>query len=369
MTPHSPDIRQLYMEKLAGTLSEADEQLLQHSLEHDSAARALWDALEAESKALNAQRYLQDLDTEAELANVKSRLKTGAVRSIFGWKSMAAAVAILITGGFLAYRYMPASKQTAPVAAAGKADEMEIRLVLGSGQTFSVSNKAENTAEGLEKEAAPANPKAGQVNTLVVPNAKDYKITLSDGTKVWVNAASKLSFPFEFGPTSREVTLAGEAYFEVAKDGDRPFIVHTPQTTIQVLGTKFNVNTYQKRESTSLTEGKVRLSCANAQAIELEPGYQGNFHPAEGFKKAPFHTDQALSWMSGVYYFHNMPLADVSDVIQRWFGVKVILDRAELAAYPISGLLEKGQLKAFLNDLKTTARIDYSLSGETLHLK
>lgn len=369
MTPDSPDIRQLYMEKLTGTLSEADEQLLQHRLKHDPAAKTLWDNLEAENKALHANDYLQKLNAEAELAKVRSQLKTGTVKSFPGWRSIAAAVAILIISSFLLYRYMPVFKKTPPVAASENPDKKEIQLVLGNGQTFALKNKAENTTGELAKETSQAGQKADQVNTLIVPAEKDYKITLSDGTKVWLNAASKLNFPFAFGDTSREVSLDGEAYFEVTKDKDRPFIVHTPHTAVQVLGTKFNVNTYKDQETTSLVEGKVRLSATDAHTLELEPGYQGNFDPAQGFKKTPFRTDKVLSWMNGVYYFHNRPLAEVTDVIQRWFGIKVILDRAELATYPISGLLEKGQLKAFLNDLKSTARIDYSLSEQELHLK
>ncbi|MGY0036742.1 FecR family protein [Pedobacter sp. NJ-S-72] len=98
-------------------------------------------------------------------------------------------------------------------------------------------------------------------STLVVPVKLDYQITLSDGTRVWLNSASSLHFPFSFSGATREVYLTGEAFFKVAKNPDQPFIVHTNQTDVKVLGTEFNVNSYNSNITmTSLVEGSVKTS-------------------------------------------------------------------------------------------------------------
>src|SRR5699024_11584508 len=98
---------------------------------------------------------------------------------------------------------------------------------------------------------------AKTMNTLEVPKAKYLKILLADGTKVWINSMSKLHFPSDFSVVERRVILEGEAFFDVAEDGDRPFIVESKETEITVLGTEFNVNSYGKTVETALKQGSV----------------------------------------------------------------------------------------------------------------
>src|SRR5690606_19289052 len=110
-----------------------------------------------------------------------------------------------------------------------------------------------------------------QFNTLVVPKGNFYKLTLEDGTLVWVNASSQLKFPVKFKHDERRVILAGEAYFEVAHDAQRPFFVESRGSEVKVLGTHFNINAYSHNVRTTLSSGKVQVS-HSGNIIVLEPG-------------------------------------------------------------------------------------------------
>lgn len=356
------------MERLAGMLSDADEQLLQSRLKNDPAAKMLWESLEEQNRQLEAGSFLERLDPKAELNGIKIKMNKVPVKRLLHWRNIAAAMFVLIVFGFLASRYFVDPEHMALTASLPVSKkEKDVALVLGDGRSVPILGKKESTTTELEKEAS--HPALTELNTLLVPTGKDHRIVLSDGTKVWLNSGSKLRFPFLFSGNTREVYLQGEGYFEVSKNKDNPFIVHTENTAIHVLGTKFNVNTYSVVEKTSLVEGRVTLTAPDGSLLKLEPGYQSTYDPARGLGKQAFRDDEVLSWMKGVYYFHNIPLAEIKNVIERWFDVKVILDRPEISRYTISGLLEKEHLNEFLGDLKTTSQIGHSYSGNVLHLK
>jgi transmembrane sensor len=366
------------METLAGTITEADDHLLQQLLKKDISVKIMWDALEQENMELKGEAFFLKLDAGQELANVKSKLKQdGNIKKLSFWRNTAAAVLVLTVLGFLITRFNTRSDEVAKIAKTNIPSEKKVQLLLENGQVIAIDHKKANaiklkdvTIDVSEKGLRYASAANGRgMNTLYVPAKEDYKITLSDGTKVWLNAESKLRFPFLFEDKLREVYIEGEAYFEVAKLKGKPFIVHTANTAVRVLGTSFNVNTYAGAEKIALIEGKVQLSTIKGNSLTLDPGYEAGFSSSSGFTKTQFDKNEVLSWMSGIYYFHNMPLGRMASVIQRWFDLKVVLDRPELSDYPISGLLEKKQLDAFLSDLKTTAQINYYFSGNELHIK
>jgi len=207
-------------------------------------------------------------------------------------------------------------------------------------------------------------------NTLEIPAKTDYSITLADGTQVFLNSKSKLRFPFYFDDARREIFIEGEAYLEVAKDAKRPFIVHTPLADIRVLGTKFNVNTYQEGTvRTSLVEGSVLLKGADKDSIALHPGLEALYRSDKGFTAHSFDAAEVLSWRDGIFYFQRQPLGELAGTISRWFGVRMIFEQDDLSQHAVSGLLEKGRLDEFLNNLEKTAGIDYSLQDTILVLK
>jgi ferric-dicitrate binding protein FerR (iron transport regulator) len=180
-------------------------------------------------------------------------------------------------------------------------------------------------------------------NTLTVPPKMDYKLRLSDGTEVWLNATSRLRFPFSFTGDKREVYLEGEAYFQVSKNDTKPFVVHTEQTDIHVLGTSFNVNAYSDGLTrTSLVSGAV-IATAAGKEVRLKPGEEAVYSSENGYKVVSFDDSEVLAWMKGVYVFHNTSLSEIASVIERWYGVQVVFDNKELAGKKFTGGLEKLQ--------------------------
>lgn len=373
-------IRQLYMEKLTGTLSPADEIHLQKILKADIANQTFWDELEEQSAFLGAEKFMTAIDPESDLEALKNRVQQGQKRKN-SFRIYAAAASILIIAGlFLWFGLENYSNKIEPLAQnKTSADANQIQLQLENGEVITLNKEEKNqqlnyggiklrtSNKGLEGIEGAQND---LFTTLSVPAKQDYQVTLSDGTKVRLNSVSKLRFPIRFNGKTREVYLEGEAFLEVAKDSSRPFIVHTKQSDIRVLGTKFNVNTYDGvTTKTSLVEGAVLLSADHQSSMKLMPGEQGVYNSSSGFSKNDFDKEYVLGWINGTYYFQNASIEELSEVINRWFGVNVIVESPKLGELRLSGMLEKDQLIAFLKDLQTSSNIQYQLTGNKLILK
>lgn len=370
-------IRQLFMEKLAGTLTPADEVVLQQLLDKNEENRAFFAALEEEGKQLNISQFINEIDEQAALSTLKQQMQR---KKIAFWKYAAAAVVLIAMGAGI-WLNVPRHQSTVSELAEKKKtplNDKAIQLQLDNGEVLTLNKQAKNELINLAdvkihtSENGIEAINAGEANrqtTLYVPAKQDYHITLSDGTKIWLNSISKLQFPLRFNGPQREVYIEGEAYLEVAKDASKPFIVHTKTTDIKVLGTKFNVNTYTENNAkTALVEGAVLLT-ANNKSVRLTPGQQGVYSNNDGFSVAPFDADQTISWINGIYYFQNNSLKEIATVINRWFDVEVIFENPQLANLRLSGLLEKQQLAAFLKDLETSSNIESKLVGNKLYLK
>jgi transmembrane sensor len=163
-------------------------------------------------------------------------------------------------------------------------------------------------------------------NTLTTPAGGQYQVTLSDGTRVWLNALSSIRFPTTFFKGGgRSVDLTGEAYFEVAKDKKRPFHVNANGVDVQVLGTEFNVNAYPDEPSikTTLVRGSVRLAKASATLL-LKPGEEGQTSGTSGLVlDKNVNIDQTLAWKNGKFSFEGANIRTIMRQIGRWYNVEV----------------------------------------------
>lgn len=168
----------------------------------------------------------------------------------------------------------------------------------------------------------PSNLTENLKNTLVVPTRSTMMLTLSDGTKVWVNSASELTYKTAFDKKERRVKLKGEAYFEVAKDARRPFIVETNNINIQAIGTAFNVNSYQETTKVSLTEGKLKVS-NDENEIYMQAGSETEIINKK-LKNFPLvNKAEATAFKDGIFYFKNKNMQQILDELSRWYGIKV----------------------------------------------
>jgi transmembrane sensor len=163
-------------------------------------------------------------------------------------------------------------------------------------------------------------------NTVTTPKGGQYQIVLSDGTKVWLNAASSLRFPLVFSGNERKVEMTGEVYFEVAKNAKKPFKVITDGQEVEVLGTHFNIMAYhnEKAIKTTLLEGSVKVSRKERSTI-LQPGQQAKV----GFNNNIFRTlndvslEEELAWKNGYFEFNNASLELIMRQIERWYDVEI----------------------------------------------
>ena len=200
------------------------------------------------------------------------------------------------------------------IAKDGSKEEVTIKMGANGVITYVINPNAD-----APKDAA------NSFNTLSTPTGGQYNIVLADGTKVFLNAVSSIKYPTQFNGNQRLVELEGEAYFEVAKNKNKPFIVKSNNQTIEVLGTHFNVHAYDNEAvvKTTLLEGSVAVSHKNQKAI-LRPGQQANV--SDNFKKIAIRevdTEAAIAWKNGRFKFDDADLKTVMKQLERWYGIKV----------------------------------------------
>ena len=185
------------------------------------------------------------------------------------------------------------------------------------------------TADGHIVYRAEASTNDAGQNTVATPRGGQYKITLPDGTNVWLNAASSLTYPTTFNGTERLVTLKGEAYFEVAKNKQMPFRVKSAIQTIEVLGTHFNINAYADENAikTTLLEGSVKVSSASNSSL-IVPGEQAivNWAGNGSIARLKVNLDKETAWKNGIFSFENDDLKSVMRQICRWYNIDVVYE-------------------------------------------
>ena len=179
--------------------------------------------------------------------------------------------------------------------------------------------------------------------TMNIPYGGEYSLVLPDGTKIYLNAGTSLRYPDHFCGDSREIFLSGEAYLEVARDEEKPFIVRTSEVDIRVLGTVFNINAYPDGDyvRTTLVTGKVEARCGE-ERILMEPGMQVAYNKA--MRQAdyfPVDVHLFTSWKDGYYDFEEMSLGELMQVLSRWYNVQVKFAEPALKDLKFSGRLKR----------------------------
>ena len=188
--------------------------------------------------------------------------------------------------------------------------------------------KVTKTGDGELRYDASASSKtngAPALNTIATQLGGQYKVVLPDGSQVWLNAASSLTFPEKFIGTERNVTLTGEGYFEVAKNKEMPFKVKVNDVTVQVLGTHFNVMAYANEPSlkTTLLEGSVRITTTHSSGL-LKPNEMASVaRGTNDVKIAPADIDKEVAWKNNLFWFDNAPIQTVMNQLARWYDVDV----------------------------------------------
>jgi transmembrane sensor len=204
-------------------------------------------------------------------------------------------------------------------------------------------------------------------NLLQTPRGGQYKITLPDGSKVWLNAASSLKYPVVFSGKERRVEITGEAYFEITKDAARPFKVQLNQMEVEVLGTHFNINSYTDEETvrTTLLEGRVKIITASENKF-LQPGQQAQLKPSGNMKIVnDVNLEETVAWKDGNFQFENSDIKEVMRQLARWYDVEVSY-QGTINKHFIGGISRNVKLSQVLSMLQQTGEVRFIIEGKKI---
>lgn len=390
----SDDIQQLMIYEVTGDATPEESETLRKALENDAELRQKFEALKEKYGADAADNPLQRAATQwvpAHELMEKARQSPDSQFGIGRWLWAAAAIFVAcIAGGY----YFINSKHDVQVSDSfARNDNTQshpltgVVLTTAQGQTFSLTFDSSKNLSLKDVSLNNTNKtltytiRGGKVlsnapvpmNRLSVPAGLTYQVVLSDGTEISLNSGTILEFPFRFNENAREVSLNGEAFFKVAKNPKLPFIVHAPNSAVQVLGTSFNVNSYDSGVvKVALVEGSVMFRSAGNQAM-LQPGKQAVASKSKGgIKVSDFDKDIILSWRNGKYIFQNASLEEIAKVLTRWYGVPVELSKeAHISNDSFDGEVDRSKpIAKFLEDLQYATGLKYSIDPKgVLHFK
>lgn len=256
------------------------------------------------------------------------------------------------------------------------------RLILGNGRIVALSDSLEQafteTDGTLVKSSSSVLTYTGAAatgapvfNTLEIPRGGEFRVVLPDSSVVWMNAASSLRFPTRFTDSTRTVYLSGEAYFEIARNKRKPFIVSINKISITVTGTKFNVKAYPDEPyiNTTLLEGGVALRAADKPAagpVMLKPGFQGIWEHGEISVKEAY-IEEALAWKNGLFVFRSEPIGSIMRKLGRWYDVEIKLSDPAVSAMRFTGTIRKYEsIRKVLNMLALTQKIKFRIDDKSI---
>ena len=311
--------------KLSGNISSHEEQRLREIIYKNPEAAAYYDDELREYRRQGFGRWVQDS------AEIIVAFELARHAHIISSIRTAAAVLLLIISGALCFHY---SLRTS-----------------GGGNNVLVS------LFGSWKDTT--------TRILVVPKGKDARLKLPDGSSIHANADSRVEV--QYSRNERYVNFKGEAYFKVAPSR-RPFIIKTPYNTIEVLGTEFNVNTYDSGVTRiTLVKGKIRFKTLNKDVV-VQGGQELVSGPGGAFSIVEFTSNVSTAWQEGIYSFPGENFKTVIPKLERVFDVTIVVDDKELLEKPFSGWVDKSiSLEENLQNLHTAVVFEHKFSGDTLH--
>jgi ferric-dicitrate binding protein FerR (iron transport regulator) len=207
-----------------------------------------------------------------------------------------------------------------------------------------------------------------QYNTITIPAGCKYKVTLPDGSMVWLNSESSLKFPVVFNKSERNVYLTGEAYFEVAKNKLKPFKVFSNNTVVQVLGTHFNIHAYSDDEAvkTTLIEGSVKIYWG-AESKMIVPGQQAYIKlNSSKIKIHEINVDESIAWKNDLFLFDSEDIKSVMKEVARWYNVEVEYKDDISQAHFSGSISRNNNISQVLNMLELTGGVHFAIDGRKI---
>ena len=367
----------LICKQLIGTITDEEKQVLDEWRQADSHNEAAYQRLMDADRLSVEYRRSQMTDYHRPLADMKRRLgleqsaatPRGNRAWVYGLMS-AAAILLLIFGATLFFKKSMTGIDSPEETMVAKTEIVpgitKAVLTLDNGKSVELGSDEETNTKAIAKATA---GEPISMNNLTIPRGGEFKVTLEDGTEVWLNAQTTLRYPESFDGNERRVEVTGEAYFKVAKDAERPFYVVSGGQEVRVYGTQFNIHAYQDEavNYTTLVEGSISLRPlgGNQGELMLTPGNQAVFSRGDTSARVrKVDTDVVTSWRSGMFVFENQNMEQIMRTLSRWYDFEYEFADAKLAKTEFMGSIPRyGNFNEVVDIFQKMGGIRLTLQG------
>ena len=352
-------IKEILKAHLEGTATEEELTILREWLDRSPQNRELLKLLEESAEKLPLLGRIYSYDEQRVWNNIRGAARKQRMREITGtvkrYVAAAAVFGLLVGSGWWVWgRHTEKLAQQAYIEQVTPGIRGAV-LTLSSGENVALDEggkrmlveqdgtRIEIAGEEVAYHKEKTEEEIPVMNTITVPRGKEFSLRLSDGTQVWLNSESSLVFPVRFGNGPREVTITGEAYFDVAHDETHRFVVHADTVSVSVYGTAFNISAYtdEKTIETTLVRGSVEVASGHRHVM-LEPGQQARI----GRTGAIFDVQQVpaedyAAWTRGLFTFDQETLASICRKLSRWYNVEIVVQGAEAERVRYTGVVKR----------------------------
>lgn len=378
----------LITKELAGIITPEEKDILQEWISRRNENKCIYDRIKQQLLVEEQKSYYREEIVQDSWTKLKNQLSGGKSFSMH-WKNILsyAAVVLVIFGliGLLKNKNVRNTTELdTPVAYNIKPGKVQAVLTLEDGQQIplhketmdSIPNKGmwiknqqghlvyKDNEQQVDKEA---------YNMVMVPRGGEYQLTLADGTRVWMNAQSELVYPVRFSGKERRVILKGEAYFEVYKDEQHPFVISVNDIEVKVLGTSFNVNAYDYESSivTTLVEGCVQINNQEQVLGVLKPSEQAIWSvDNRKFDVQTVNASAFIEWRKGIFSFRNDDLETIMRMLARWYDMEYEFENEDLKNEKFYGALNRDHdLRELLEQFERIGKVRFEYHGKKIKIK
>ena len=367
-----------------GELSKEEEKGIEQVLSEVERMNTLVGELKDKNRIEHEMHVIARFDTERALGKVKNR-KQVKRRGILPWIAAASVVVIAGVSAWILLSQEP-DVHNLPVAEKFEPGKAVVTLEMASGLKYRldtlssvVRNNRVNVAFDnndrvlkIKEQDSLADGATKEIgyNTINVPYGGTYTVELCDGTKVYLNSGTTLEFPSRFDGKVRSVILKGEAYFDVARNVSKPFVVEVDEMKVKVLGTSFNVKSYVDEPGvyTTLVEGSVAILRDGQPEKKIKPGEQAYYNKGVGtLSIAEVDVNEFTSWKDGLFYFKDIALEEILRIVSRWYDLEVFYMNQGAKSVIYSGKLPMySSVEDVLRKFEISGDVRFELKGRTL---
>lgn len=363
----------LIISSISGDISAEDSASLNKILAESAKARKLYEEMYNVIKSDALTKAIAELPEEPVIPSSEEEplLRIPAYDYRI-WLRIVAVIAVIVSGWFI-YRKWESNSRHKELVFNMKNVQLAFdngqAIALGYTDTMAVAEGIRFTVfKGILNYAIEESQQVKGMGTLKVPAGKYYDFVLSDGTKVYVSPATKIRFPFAFNGQSRDIWVEGQAFFEVTHNDKKPFLIHLKHSTVEVLGTEFNVNSNNEKETISLVKGKVRV-ITEKDSITLKPATEVVIQEDSTPIVSRFSVENILGQKNGIITYYKITLDELANEIKKYYNVDIKLEHPVSNKKFYGAMNYKTPIKEFLDDLvENNQELSYSMQNDIIYI-